>query len=104
MSSNATVDGRDELIPAGLTNNVTELAETADGAVKRILLQGEHIICQFDCYFPGGMLPTWKIIYLCTITFGLYGFVLLYRAMMRACYSCRCLTPALIEFNRGKVE
>jgi hypothetical protein len=89
--------------PAGLLQNVSDLSETPDRAIKRILLPNEVILADFDCYYPFKMLPMWKIIFLCVVTGGLFAFVLLYRSIARWCYRSGCCTPKHLEYTRGKV-
>jgi len=98
--------GLNRVVPAnpdGLSENVCDLAETPDQMLQRVLLPSEIVIATFDCFFPTFMLPRWKIISLMIITFGLYGFVLLFRAIQRWCYRNHFCTPSLVQFQRGKV-
>lgn len=89
--------------PAGLSENVNDLAETPDQMLKRTLLPNEEVIATFDCFFPTFMLPRWKIVALLTMTLGLYAFVLLFRAIQRWCYKNNFCTPKVVNFQRGKV-
>jgi hypothetical protein len=89
--------------PEGLSLNVSNLAETSDQMLTRVLLPSETVVATFDCFFPSFMLPRWKIIMLLTVTLGLYGLVLLHRAIERWCYKNKCCTPAVVQFQRGKV-
>lgn len=89
--------------PVGLLDYTSSLCETPEDAVKRILMNGEVILADFDCYFPYEMLPMWKLIYLCIITCGLYALILCYRVIRRACYRMRCCTPKTLSFIRGKM-
>ena len=89
--------------PAGLTKNVDELTETPLDMLERTLLPDEKVVATFDCMFPSFMLPRWKIALLLIFTFGLYGLVLLYRVILRFCYRIKCCTPAVVDFQRGKM-
>jgi len=89
--------------PPGLTTNVSELAETPEQMLKRVLLPKENVLATFDCFFPTFMLPRWKIVLLLITTLGLYGFVLAFRAIQRWCYKNKFCTPAVVEFQRGKI-
>jgi len=89
--------------PPGTTETVKELAETADDAIKRTLVEGEKIVSQFNCYFPGDMIPVWKLVMLSVCTLGLYGIVLLYRFIKRQCYSRGCCTPNMIQFEKKRM-
>lgn len=97
------VIGDPEFGMEGITDNVKSFTETSDVALKKALLPNEVILGQFDCYFPGGVLPYWKIIWLCIVTCGFYVFVLLKRHIMRALYRMRCCDPAVVEFKKGKM-
>lgn len=101
--SNRKEKNRGDGMISGLTDNVVELTETPDEALARILLPGEVIKAQFDCYFPDGMIPVWKLVMLCFMTLGLYLFVLAFRAIRRCCYKYRCCTPSLLTYKRGKL-
>lgn len=89
--------------PYGLSENVNDLAETPEQMLTRVLLPSENVTATFDCFFPTFMLPRWKIVLLMVCTCGMYGFVLLHRALLRWCYKTKCLTPKVVEFQRGKV-
>lgn len=89
--------------PAGLLKNMQDISETPQDAMKRILMPGEVVISDFDCYFPHKILPMWKIILYCVLTGGLYLLVLAYRALQRCCYRMKCCTPKFVEFVRGKM-
>ena len=90
--------------PEGLTENVSEFVETPDAVLKRLLLEGEEVVQQFDCYFPGVVIPKWKIAQLIIRTLGLYLIVLAYRELVKWCYKNRCCTPNTVEMARGKVR
>lgn len=87
----------------GLSRNVDELSEKPKNFLDRVLLPGERVVKEFDCYFPSNFIPRWKLIALLILTCGLYCFVLLKRAIERWCYKHRCCTPAVVEFVRGKL-
>lgn len=90
--------------PAGVTDNVSELSETPERMLQRVLLPNEVITADFDCYFPFKRLPMWKIITYCIMSLGLFLFVLAFRAIQRWCYRNKCCTPKLLQFSRGKVS
>jgi len=89
--------------PEGFTDNVTGNLETPQAMLKRVLRPNESVVGEFDCYFPEGMIPVWKIIVLLIVTCGLYAFVLLVRSIERWCYKNKCCTPPLVQFVRGKL-
>jgi len=89
--------------PEGLTDNVSQLAETPNLALKRTLFKNEVVLKEFNCYFPTRMIPRWKLLLLIIFTFGLYGLVLAYHALLRWCYRNRFCTPALVSLERGKL-
>lgn len=89
--------------PPGLTANMEELSETPQAALNRILMPGEVVVADFDCYFPYKLLPMWKIVLYCIMTMGFYLLVLAFRVLQRMCYRAKCCTPRTIEFARGKM-
>ena len=89
--------------PEGLASNVNVLTETPEEMLQRVLLPDEKLVATFDCMFPTFMLPRWKLMLLLIFTLGLYGFVLLYRSIARWCYKMKCCTPAVVDFQRGKL-
>lgn len=89
--------------PEGLTDNVSQLAETPNLALKRTLFKDEVVLKEFNCYFPTKMIPRWKLLLLLIFTLGLYAIVLAYNALIRWCYRNRCCTPALVSLERGKL-
>jgi len=89
--------------PEGLTDNVSQLAETPNLALKRTLFKDEVVLKEFNCYFPTKMVPRWKMVLLLICTLGLYGILLAYHALLRWCYRHRCCTPALVSLERGKL-
>jgi hypothetical protein len=72
----------DDLDP-GITANVADYCETPTAFMNRVLLPNEKVVQEFNVKFPSQFMPLWRIILLCVVTFGLYGFVLLYRAVLR---------------------
>ena len=90
-------------VEAGLSENVAQLIESPEQMMARVLMPGELVRSEFECYFPSKFVPRWKIIMLLTITCGLYGFVLLFRAIERWCYKAKCCTPRIVSFTRGKL-
>lgn len=88
---------------SGLSENVSQLIESPEQMMKRVLLPGEVVRSEFECYFPTDFVPRWKIIMLLTITLGLYAFVLLYKSILKWCYKNKCCTPAIVSFTRGKL-
>ena len=72
----------DDLDP-GITANVADYCETPTSFMNRVLLPNETVVQEFNVKFPSQFMPLWRIILLCVVTFGTYGFVLLYRAVLR---------------------
>ena len=72
----------DELDP-GISANVADYCETPTSFINKVLLPDEKVVQEFNVKFPSQFLPLWQIILLCVCTCGLYGFVLLYRAILR---------------------
>ena len=89
--------------PAGLTQNMQELAEIPQDAVNRILMKGEVVIADFDCYYPFKALLMWEIIFWCVVTGGLFLFVLAFRVLQRMCYRAKFCMPKTLQFVRGKM-
>lgn len=84
---------------------VVEFAETSDGVLRRVLLEGETVLAHFECYYPSddqanGPMPIHKLLFLSIITLGLYSLVI-------SCYdlfqSIRICSPKTNKFVRGKV-
>ncbi len=88
----------------GLLQNVSEQCETPKQMLERVLMPGEIVLADFDCYFPYKSLPMWKILLYCVITGGLYALVLCYRSIQRWFYRMKCCTPHTVELARGKVS
>ena len=90
--------------PAGLVQNVSDECETPLQLLGRVLVPGEIVIAEFDCYMPYKIIPMWKIIYLSIITLGGFLMTLIYRSFLRMLYRMKMYTPDLVEFSRGKVR
>lgn len=64
----------------------------------------EHVLADFDCYYPYKPLPLWKIIIYSFLSMGLFLIIVLYRMIQRYCVEKECCTPTIVEFSRGKVN
>ena len=89
--------------PVGLTENVYSLLETPNQMLNRVLLPGEVVTAEFDCFFPTRFIPKWKIVMLLIVTLGLYALVMLWHMIRDWFYKNNCCTPNFVHFSRGKV-
>lgn len=89
--------------PPGLHKNVTNIIGDDDvlEKVKGKLLEGEEIMDSFNVFMPEGMMPMWKVYFLCFITCGLALFYFAYRAFLRFLYNHKWLYPTSVGFSRG---
>ena len=74
VEQSGAVVGRRAVYPnePGLTATVEEYTENPQEFLARALADGETVVEQFDVYFPGRMIPRWKLVLLVVSTFGLY--------------------------------
>lgn len=87
--------------PSGMHPYVQKRIEVAPEMLSRVLLKGEVIDSQFDCFYPYPASYPWYInLLLVFCTFGLYGFFLLGRHILRSCCTAECMNTVCSGFGQ----
>ena len=85
---------------AGFTEHVIKVQETAEGALKRILVRDETVVSEFSVLFPEKFMPKAIFYIYCVLTFGIYY---LWTYMKAWCRKNKCCTPMYVQLQRGKM-